>query len=675
MALPNESTDIEAKCVNTIRALSMDAVQKANSGHPGTPMALAPLAHVLYTRILRHDPTNPTWYNRDRLILSAGHASMLLYSTLHLTGYDISLDDIKEFRQYNSKTPGHPEVHHTPGIEVTTGPLGQGFANAVGMAIAEEHLREKLGSEYVDHNIFVICSDGDLMEGISYEAASIAGHNKLSKIVAIYDDNKITIDGSTDLSFSEDVASRFRSQGWNVIEAGEIAEDLNALENVLNQAKNNNNAPTLIVLRSHIGYPSPKFTDTSAAHGAPLGDEEIEKTKEIMGISKEPFTVDADVTAFYKALMDRYTQEAIDSAKRLDELATQGSDVSQLASDILKKSPATITALSKNPISQYFKSTSGEIEPPKIGDKIATRASCAQILSSICQTAGTLIGGSADLTGNTGTKISDAEVFHPAQRQGRQIHFGIREHAMGASAVAMALSYNLRPFVGTFFVFADYMRPTIRLAALTKAPVLFVFSHDSVGVGEDGPTHQPIEHLAALRAIPGLNVVRPADGFETAAAIEQHLINSDSPTALILTRQAIPTQEGSEEFAREGVDKGAYIVADAPNPDIVLVGTGSEVHLCVEAAEILGKQEKLVRVVSMPNMKRFLSLSKEEKQKILGKDIPVISVEAGSTFGWAQVTNINIGINDFGTSAPGDVVFEKYGITAQAIVERAIKLK
>ncbi len=658
-----DTTDIEAQCVNTIRALSMDAVQKANSGHPGTPMALAPLAHVLYTRVLRHNPNMPQWFNRDRLVLSAGHASMLLYSTLHLCGYKISLDDIKNFRQWDSRTPGHPEVHHTEGVEVTTGPLGQGFANAVGMAMAEEYLRAKCGSENYDHNIFVICSDGDLMEGISYEAASLAGHNKLSKLIAIYDDNKITIDGSTDLSFSEDVAGRFRSQGWNVIEAGEIAEDLDALEAVLNQAKANANGPTIIILRSHIGYPSPKFTDTSAAHGSPLGQEEVDVVKNIMELPAETFHVDPEVYAFYEKYAQRFASES------------SNQDVAQsdtIGSIALGQSTWT-TSARDTPLSDYFVNESGESVAPQTGDAIATRVSCAQVLSTIAQHFDGLIGGSADLTGNTGTKLASADIFHPTQRDGRQIHFGIREHAMAAAANGMALSYNLRPFVGTFFVFADYMRPSLRIAAISKAPVLFVFSHDSIGVGEDGPTHQPIEHLASLRAMPGLNVVRPADGYETAAAIEYHLQHAQGPTALILTRQNIPTLDTTGMRARQGVANGAYALNDVASPDVVLASTGSEVHLCVEAASQLAEQSINARVISLPCLERFHNLSEEEKSALFPSGVPVISVEAASTFGWSGIADETIGIDRFGASAPGSEVFTHLGITTQAIVDAATR--
>lgn len=663
--LIENNQEIEAKCVNTIRALAIDAVAKANSGHSGTPMALAPIAHVLFSRILRFDPKNPDWYNRDRFVLSAGHASMLLYASLYLNGYDISLDDIKDFRQWDSKTPGHPEVHHTPGVEVTTGPLGQGFANAVGMAIAEEILRNKLGKEYVDHNIFVLCSDGDLMEGISYEAASLAGHNKLSKLIAIYDDNKITIDGKTDLTFSEDVGKRFEAQGWNVIRAGEISEDLDKIESAINTAKQNDDGPTIIIVQSHIGFPSPKFTDTSAAHGALTDAQDNSQAKEIMGFSSE-FEVSQDVLDFYK--------EANSRNEGLSEITAQQISLNNEFADIVNGTNSAFVDLTNKELESYFSNEDGTSSAPGSGDSIATRVSCSQILSTISKNYESLVGGSADLTGNTGTKISGFESFSERSKKGKQIYFGIREHSMAAIANAMALSYNLRPFVGTFFVFADYMRPSIRLAAITKAPVLFVFSHDSIGVGEDGPTHQPIEQLASLRAMPGLEVIRPCDGFETAAAIEQHLKNASGPTALILTRQNIPTLENTSKLARSGVQKGAYEIGTAKNAQAVLVSSGSEVHLCTQAQSQLKDSGLEVRVISMPNMKRAIELNESDRNELFGIDIPVISVEAGASFGWSEFSDHHIGVDRFGASAPAADVFSNLGITTNAIVELVNKL-
>jgi len=663
--MPNSPTtnqgEIESKCVNTIRALAMDAVAKANSGHTGTPMALAPIAHVLFTRILRYNPQDPTWYNRDRFILSAGHASMLMYGTLHLAGFEVSLEDIKQFRQLDSKTPGHPEVHHTPGVEVTTGPLGQGFANAVGMAIAQKYISNKIDENYLDHKIYVLCSDGDLMEGVSYEAASLAGHNKLSNLIAIYDDNKITIDGKTDLTFSEDVAARFRSQGWNVIQAGEISEDLDEIEASIKQAQACEDAPSIIIVNSHIGFPSPGFTDTSKAHGALTDKSDLEATKEIMGFAGKEFSVDSDVLDFYRESQN----ENIEQYNKWIQETKSNDKVQSLIAGTSK----AVVDLSNGELRDYFTSPT-----PNTGDEIATRVSCSEILSTISNDFDSLIGGSADLTGNTGTKLENGSPFSSTSNAGNQIYFGIREHAMAAAANGMALGYNLRPFVGTFFVFADYMRPSLRIAAISKAPVLFVFSHDSIGVGEDGPTHQPIEQLASLRAMPGLKVVRPADAYETAAAIELHVTNADGPTALILTRQNVPVLENTDKLARSGVSVGAYTLVDEQSPDVILTSTGSEVHLCVDAAkELLAKSIK-AKVVSIPCMDNFLGQSEAIRNDIFNVGVPVLSIEAGATFGWSAIADQSIGIDRFGASAPAGEVFNKLGITSNALVDAATKL-
>lgn len=666
------SESIDAKCVNTIRALSLDCVEKAKSGHQGTAMALAPLAHVLYTRVLRHDPHKPKTFNRDRLVLSAGHASALLYSTLHLCGYEITLDDLKEFRQSDSLTPGHPEFNHTDGVEVTTGPLGQGFANAVGMAMAEKNLQARFGNELIDHNIFVICGDGDLMEGVSYEAASFAGHNKLDNLIVIYDDNKITIDGKTDLTFSEDVAKRFASQGWNVIEPGEISEDLDAIESVINEAKVNTGAPTIIILPTECGFPSPKLTGSHLAHGNPFDSQEIIATKQAMGSSTDSFVVDKDVYEFYENAVAHQSEKLFDHALNVATQIKEGSSnsfkVKELTS-IISGNNSGVQGLSKSDLQEYFN------DKPKISDQIATRVSCANVLSKIGEVLPSLIGGSADLTGNTGTKINGFEPFSPNNFSGRQIHFGIREHAMAAIAVGMCAGYGLHTFTGTFFVFSDYMRPSIRLAALSNIPVLFVFSHDSIGVGEDGPTHQPVEQLASLRAMPNLNVVRPADAFETAAAIENHFLNPNGPTVLVTSRQNVEVLENTQTRSRSGILKGGYTLNDCDNPDITLVGSGSETQLCVQAAEELMREHKVkARVVSMISMNSFLKLSKDEQQNILGRDIPILSIEAASTFGWSTIADDSIGIDRFGASAPAGTIYEKLNISTKELVSRALKL-
>lgn len=664
--MSNKQLSIDAKCVNTIKALTLDAVYKANSGHSGTAMALAPVTHVLFSRIMNYDPKNPRWENRDRFVLSAGHASMLMYSILHLTGYDVSLDDIKNFRQWGSKTPGHPEAHHTDGVEVTTGPLGQGFANAVGMALAQEYLSNICGKDVIDHNIFVLCSDGDLMEGISYEAASFAGHNKLSKLIAIYDDNKITIDGQTDLTFSENVEMRFKSQGWNVINAGEISEDLDAIEKCINEAKSNTNAPTIIILRTHIGYPSPNFTDTSAAHGAITDAQDIAATKQIMGSNPEEFIVDPEIYDYYRNAVTQRSNKFESWSK-----ATSGNDI---LSELSTGTNSKIDLLAQQELTKYFDDDSGENTAPSTGDMVATRVSCSQILSTFSRNLETILGGSADLTSNTGTKLSKAQGFSPENTSGRQIHFGIREHSMAAIANGMALGYGLRPFVGTFLVFADYMRPSIRLAALSKARTLFVFSHDSIGVGEDGPTHQPIEQLAALRAIPEVQVLRPADGYETAAAIENHFTSATGPTCLILTRQNIPTLKGTKEKARVGVRAGAYTLIDCDNPNIVLAASGSEVHLCVQAAQQLKEHSINAKVVSVPCLERLHRFNETSLNELFGINVPVVAIEAGSKYGWDFIADETIGLDRFGASAPGDEVFSQLGITTQAIIDASTKL-
>lgn len=623
----------------------MDAPLYAKSGHQGTAMSLAPLAHVLYSRILRHNPADPTWMNRDRFILSNGHASILQYALLFLGGWGLTLDDIKNFRQWDSLTPGHPEVGHTAGVEVTTGPLGQGFANAVGMAIAEEHLRSTHGPEAIDHHTFVIVGDGCLMEGVSHEAASLAGHLKLDHLVCIFDDNKITIDGSTDMTCSDDVPMRFRAYGWNVIEAGSIAEDCEALENVLVQARAHKGAPTLVVLTTQIGYPSPDFTDAHEAHGNPFNAEHVARTKEVMGVPNEPFWAPNELVAAYREHMSARGQDAQSqwkaslSHERLSEL---------LAAHSLP-TPSTVVAA----LPTFEQNAS-----------IATRQAFQKVLEATDAILPQVIAGAADLTGNTGAKLPSQSAFSATHRSGRQLFYGIREHAMGSALVGMALHGGVIAVGGTFFVFADYMRPAIRLAALSRARCVFVFSHDSVGVGEDGPTHQPVEHLASLRSIPGLQVIRPADANETAQAWLT-AITHDGPTALILSRQNLPVvTDGS------AVSRGAALIKSVENPVATIVATGSEVHVALEAAELLRADSIDVNVVSMPSVDRFVSSTLAQQVAVVDRSIPSISVEAGSTFGWSSITSHQVGIDRFGASAPGSVVMEKLGISAHNIVSR-----
>ena len=641
----NLTSEQDQLAISLIRGFAMDAPLYAKSGHQGTAMSLAPLAHVLYSRILRHNPTDSTWINRDRFILSNGHASILQYSLLFLGGWGLTLDDIKQFRQWESLTPGHPEVGHTTGVEVTTGPLGQGFANAVGMAIAEEHLRSTHGKDAIDHHTFVIVGDGCLMEGVSHEAASLAGHLGLDHLVCIFDDNKITIDGSTDMTCSDDVAMRFRSYGWNVIEAGAIAEDCNEIEKVLNDARAHTGSPTLVVLSTQIGFPSPDFTNAHEAHGNPFTADHVSRTKKVMGIPDEPFWAPDDLVMAYRTHMSTRGQEAqsLWSGNLSDERVTSLMTTHSLASQSVVAS--TLPSFEQ-------------------GASVATRQAFQKVLEATDEVLPHVLAGAADLTGNTGAKLSSQSGFSAQNRQGRQVFYGIREHAMGSALVGMALHGGVIPVGGTFFVFADYMRPAIRLAALSRARCVFVFSHDSVGVGEDGPTHQPVEHLASLRSIPGLQVIRPADANETAQAWLA-AVTHDGPTALILSRQNLPVMTDGG-----AVTLGASIIQKATQPSATLVATGSELHVALGAAQALARDLIQVNVVSMPCVDRFLALSQSQKQQIVPGNIPSISIEAGSTFGWGSVTTHHIGIDRFGASAPGGVVMEKLGISVDNVVAR-----
>lgn len=625
----------------------MDAPLYAKSGHQGTAMALAPLAHVLYSRVLRHAPQNSGWRNRDRFILSNGHASILQYAMLYLNGYGLEMDDIKAFRQWQSQTPGHPEVGHTNGVEVTTGPLGQGFANAVGMAIAERNLRERFGADVMDHHTYVLAGDGCFMEGVSHEAASLAGHLGLDRLVCIFDDNGITIDGSTTLTCSDDVAKRFSSYGWNVIHAGEIGEDLEALEKMLNDARNHVGQPTLCILKTHIGYPSPDFTDVHEAHGNPFTAEHVSKTKAVMGIPDEPYWAPSEVVAQYRA-------HALNRGSAL----------------LSAYDTAIAHAEGKHGFEQCWAEPSGDAISSSMpifaaDTTLATRQAIQQCIEASVSVLPGLLIGSADLTGNTGVKVKSVGAQSKQLPTGQQVYFGIREHAMGAAMVGMALHGGTVPVGGTFFVFADYMRPAIRLAALSKARVIFVFTHDSVGVGEDGPTHQPIEHLASLRVIPGLQVIRPADSNETKVAWECAL-TYDGPTALVLSRQSLPmTTDG------DAVRFGAETISSTPDPDLILVGTGSEVSVCVSAAKLLSESGTKVNVVSMPSFDRFEQQPAQYRTTVFPPNVPVVSVEAGVTFGWSQYADISVGIDRFGASAPGSTVLKNLGISAENVAEQA----
>ncbi len=645
--------DVQAAAISMIRGFAMDAPLRANSGHQGTAMALAPLAHVLSSRVMKLDPEHPEWPDRDRFVLSNGHASILQYSMLYLTGIGLDLDDLKAFRSWESKTPGHPEAGHTVGVEVTTGPLGQGFGDAVGMAIAERVLRHEFGEHLVDHHTYVIAGDGCFMEGISHEAASLAGHLGLGRLVCVYDDNRITIDGPTSLAYSDDVAERFNAYGWDVHHLGEIADDCDALEAALLAAKADEGRPSLLILRSHIATPSPDYTGDHRAHANPLKADDVTRTKAVMGIPDEPFwsppeIVDAYRTAARERCRDTYVRWA-DTVDELgpDERAEWDASWAQTG---LKGWEDTLPTFAQ-------------------GEDIATRQAMVKVLGAVLPHFPGIVSGAADLTGNTGVKLpDDAGVQTADSPGGRQLHYGIREHAMGAALVGMAKHGGIIPVGGTFFAFLDYMREPVRLAALSHAKAVFVFSHDSVGVGEDGPTHQPVEHLATLRAVPQLQVIRPADGNETAAAWRA-AVDHDGPTAIVLTRQGVTVcTDGS------AVERGAGIVVDSAgdgDPAVIIVATGSEVSLAVEAATQLNADGIATRVVSLPSWDRFAAQGTEYRQQLLPAGVPVLSVEAATTFGWERYADDMIGIDRFGVSAPGAEVLERLGINLDHVLARA----
>lgn len=647
------TSDLRTRQINTIRALTLDAVKKANSGHTGTAMALAPLANVLFTRVLKYDAATPEWADRDRFVLSAGHASMLLYSMLYLTGYGISLDDIRNFRQWGSLTPGHPEVGLTPGVEVTTGPLGQGIANAVGMALAERHLRARLGSEIVDHRTWAICGDGDLMEGVSHEAASLAGHQQLGRLVVVYDDNQITIDGSTDLAFSDDTHKRFEAYGWHVRNLGEASEDTEILESSLKEAADLEERPSLLIVRSHIGFPAPTAVDTPGAHGAITDDEEIAAAKLAMGFDPEmAFQVDGDVLEAYREAGARGAAAHAEWKLRVTQSDLDAGWINAL--------------LTGKPLPNWLE----ELPTYEPGSSVATRNANNHVIDALVDVVPSLLSGSADLTGNTGTNLA-TEPLTPSRPEGRKLYYGVREHAMGGIANGMALHGGILPVVGTFLVFADYMRPSVRMAALCAAKVIFVWSHDSIGVGEDGPTHQPIEHVASLRAIPGLPVVRPADANEVAQAWK-FAVENDGPIAIILTRQNVPVLEGT--IRPNQVEHGAYVLIDAPDPAVILAGTGSEVQLCVGAAASLAAAGIASRVVSMPCWELFLDQDESYRQDIFPQGLPVVGVEAGISLGWDRWADVTVTIDRFGASAPGSEVMEKFGFTVASVEAAARSL-
>lgn len=632
--------EIEQLAVNTIKALAMDAVQKANSGHPGMPMGMADIAVTLWGRYLNVDPDNPDWPDRDRFVLSNGHGSMLLYSVLHLSGFPMTLDDIKNFRQWGYHTEGHPEINQQLGIEMTTGPLGQGFATGVGMAIAEEHLRARLGPELVDHRTFGFVSDGDLMEGISSESASMAGHFGLGKLLYMYDDNDISIDGSTNITFSEDVSKRFSAVGWHTLTID--GHDRSAIAEAIDEGLSVDDRPTLIVCHTHIGAGSPNAQDTADAHGSPLGVDEVKLTKEGMGYPTEPaFFVDDRVYEFFSGAMERGRKARTAWQERFDAADTTEWD-------------------------RFFSPSPVSLDGPGFseGEEIATRSSSGKLFAEMAEKAPGFIGGSADLAGSTKTVIEGDRLFSKTDRAARDIPFGVREHGMGAAVNGMAIHGGLKPYGATFFIFSDYMRPAVRLSALMEIPSIWVWTHDSIFLGEDGPTHQPIEHLASLRAMPNLWVIRPADANEVIQAWELALNREDGPVALILTRQDLPTLSAGD------VGLGGYIAREGS--DVTLIATGSEVSTSLGAADLLATEGIEARVVSLPCWELFGSQTDDYRREVLG-DAPRVSIEAGSTFGWETFVGrdgLSVGIDHFGASAPADVLADHFGFTPEAIAAK-----
>jgi transketolase len=656
------TTSLETLCINTVRILAADAVQKANSGHPGTAMALAPLGHLLWSKMLNYNPQDPNWPNRDRFILSAGHACMLQYSYLYLTGYDLTLNDIKKFRQLHSKTPGHPEYGLLDGIEATTGPLGQGFANGVGMGIAQKYLADrynKPGFDLFDYCIYVICSDGDIMEGISSEAASVAGNLQLGNLIYIYDDNHITIEGNTAITFNEDVGARFQAYGWHV-QVLPDGNDLGAMEDALKKAKAETGRPSLIKLRTHIAYGSPNKVDTAAAHGSPLGEDEVRLVKKFFGFDPDQsFVVPENVISFYRTA----GKAGIEKEKLWNNLFNQYREKYPVeANEYVSTSNGKLPSGWKEKIPAFAGS-----------EKMATRKASGKVLNAIAGQIPFLMGGSADLSPSTDTILDKYDSFSAENRDGRNFHFGIREHSMGAILNGMALTKGIIPYGATFLIFSDYMRPPMRLAAISKIKPIYVFTHDSIGLGEDGTTHQPIEQLAGLRSVPNMTVIRPADANETAQAWRVALEHSGGPVAIVLTRQGLPIID-QEKYAKAiGLEKGAYILSEAEkDPEYILIGTGSEVYLLLQAQEKLKEKSRYARVVSMPSWELFEHQDAAYKEMVFPNKIRKrLSVEAASTFGWLKYTTEDgksLGINRFGESAPAEDIFKEFGFTVENIV-------
>jgi len=664
---PKPPADIDKTAINTLRFLAVDMVEKANSGHPGAPMGQAAMAYSLWTRHLRFSPETPGWPNRDRFVLSCGHASALLYSLLHLSGFDVPLSALEEFRQLESITPGHPEYGLTPGVETTTGPLGQGLANAVGMAMAEKMLAayfNREGFDLLDYNTWAFASDGDLMEGLASEASSLAGHLELGKLIVAWDDNHISIDGSTSLTFSEDVCKRYEAYGWHVQRVDD-GNDLEALDAAYEAAREEDTKPSLIAVRTHIGFGSPKKQDTSASHGAPLGAEEVAATKKALGWPLEPtFHVPEEGLEPFRNAGDDGAQEEMAWRETFSRYAE---DYPELASEFLNRLDRKLPSGWADHLPTF-----------DVGDgPLATRKASGKVLNSVCDAIPYLVGGSADLAGSNNTRLQGLDDFSPSEPGGRNIHFGVREHAMGAILNGLALSGMLIPYGGTFLIFSDYMRPAIRLASLMGLPVKYVFTHDSVFVGEDGPTHQPISQLLSLRAIPGLTVIRPADANETAGAWKVAIERQNGPTALALSRQSLPIIQQAPSLAVEGVARGAYVVADPAQgePQLLLIASGSEVTLALDASALLAGQGIAVRVVSLPSWDLFEAQDRDYQESVLPPSLTKrLAIEAGTTLGWDRYVGTEgdvIGIDGFGASAPHQAVAEHFGLTPESVAERA----
>lgn len=651
--------ELDNLCINTIRTLSIDAIQKADSGHPGLPLGAAPMAYILWTRFLKHAPHQPQWADRDRFVLSGGHGSMLLYSLLHLSGYDLPLSELKNFRQWGSRTPGHPEFHLTPGVEATTGPLGQGSANAVGMAVAERWLAHRFnrpGFQLFDHMTYALVTDGDLMEGIAAEAGSLAGHWKLGKLVYLYDSNNISLDGPTSLTFTEDVGARYRAMGWHVQHVEDGDRDLRALTDALGQAKKNTTEPSLIIVRTTIGFGSPNKQGTSAVHGSPLGTDELKLTKKNLGWTvDEPFFVPQEVHQEFGKCLSR-GRELVDAWQKL-------------LADYKKTHPALAEELSTTLAGELPKNWENTLPAFKPGDKLATRQASGKVLNAIATQVTNLVGGDADLSCSTLSAIDKGGDFDGQSGQGRNLHFGVREHAMGSIANGMAYHGGIRPYSSTFFVFSDYMRPAVRLAAMNKLPAIYVWTHDSIGLGEDGPTHQPVEHLMALRSMPNLWLFRPADALETVESWRLAMLRNDGPSALVLTRQKLDVLADEPSKIRSGVARGAYVLKDMPNARGIFLATGSEVHMALQAQKILAEKQVPTRVVSMPCWQLFAKQDRTYQEQVVPPSISArVSIEAGSTLGWERYlggAGKALGIDHFGASAPAEKLFVEFGLTAQ----------